>query len=191
MTVLIQQFEAIGTIIPDIVVEEVGTDLVMVTENPVEVGAPVQDHAYKRPAEILMRCGWSDSSHQQQGFIVQVYQKLLALQIAFKPFDVYTMKRKYTSMLIHSLVLTTDQKTKNILQIICGLRQVIITSTAGFSSAGAPASMAAPAESGQQSPVSEGIGPNSSEQFAQLGGISNNTVPALGTIPGNGFAGSI
>lgn len=42
--------------------EETGTDLVTVTDHPVEAGAEISDHAYYRPAELTMRCGWSNSN---------------------------------------------------------------------------------------------------------------------------------
>lgn len=42
--------------------EETGTDLVTVTDHPVEAGAHITDHAYYRPAELRMQCGWSNSS---------------------------------------------------------------------------------------------------------------------------------
>ena len=42
--------------------EETNTDQVSVTDHPVEAGAQITDHAYYRPAELVMRCGWSNSS---------------------------------------------------------------------------------------------------------------------------------
>jgi hypothetical protein len=52
----------IGGIVVPATLEEVGTDLVTVTDHPVESGAEISDHAYYRPAELVMRCGWSNSS---------------------------------------------------------------------------------------------------------------------------------
>lgn len=42
--------------------EETHTDELQITEHPIEQGANINDHAYKRPAEVVIRCGWSDSS---------------------------------------------------------------------------------------------------------------------------------
>lgn len=42
--------------------EETSTDLVAITEHPVEAGAQISDHAYYRPAELTMHCGWSNSA---------------------------------------------------------------------------------------------------------------------------------
>jgi hypothetical protein len=52
----------IGTIPVQATFEETGTDLVTITDHPVEAGAQISDHAYYRPAELMMRCGWSNSS---------------------------------------------------------------------------------------------------------------------------------
>jgi hypothetical protein len=46
----------------DITVEEKHSDILTVTENPVEQGAAITDHAFKRPAELTVRVGYSDSS---------------------------------------------------------------------------------------------------------------------------------
>jgi hypothetical protein len=52
----------IGGIAVPVTLEETSTDLVTVTDHPVEAGAQITDHAYYRPAELTMRCGWSNSS---------------------------------------------------------------------------------------------------------------------------------
>ncbi len=41
--------------------EEVMTDLVTVTDHPVEFGAQISDHAFNQPVQLIMRCGWSNS----------------------------------------------------------------------------------------------------------------------------------
>ena len=51
-----------GTINIPATFEETMTDLVTVTDHPVEAGAQISDHAYYRPAELTMHCGWSNSS---------------------------------------------------------------------------------------------------------------------------------
>lgn len=52
----------IGGIAIPATLEETSTDLVTVTDHPVEAGAEISDHAYYRPAELTMRCGWSNSN---------------------------------------------------------------------------------------------------------------------------------
>lgn len=48
-------------IIPDATIEEVHTDDMDITDHPVEQGVTISDHAYKRPAEVIITAGWSDS----------------------------------------------------------------------------------------------------------------------------------
>lgn len=51
-----------GTLfIADVTIEEVYTDELEVTEHPVEQGAVIADHAFKRPSEVIITAGWSDS----------------------------------------------------------------------------------------------------------------------------------
>jgi hypothetical protein len=42
-------------------IEELHRDDLEITEHPVELGAPVADHAFKRPAEVVIHCAWSNS----------------------------------------------------------------------------------------------------------------------------------
>lgn len=154
----------IGTIIPDIVVEEIGHDQLQITEFPVETGAPISDHAYKRPPEIIMRCGFSNSSAQSEGYVQEVYALFLALQAQLEPFDVTTGKRQYQNMLISSLLVNTDKESEYALNIIVGLKMVIITSTSGggqlsdSSTQAIPEQTSAVSNSGQSSPVGQGTG---------------------------------
>ncbi len=54
-----------GTSLPDIVaqatIEEDHHDELEITEHPVEQGAAIADHAFKRPAEVTIKMGWSNS----------------------------------------------------------------------------------------------------------------------------------
>jgi hypothetical protein len=163
----------IGTIIPDIVVEEIQHDQLQISEFPVESGAPISDHAYKRPPEIIMRCGFSNSTAQSEGYVQEVYALFLALQAPHggpQPFNVTTGKRQYQNMLISSLLVTTDQESEYTLRVVVGLKMVIITSTSGGGLSSDPATQADPSQtsgvtnSGQVSanipttPVSGNIG---------------------------------
>lgn len=49
--------------------EELHRDDLEITEHPVELGAPIADHAFKRPAEVIIRCGWSDSPPGSPGLV--------------------------------------------------------------------------------------------------------------------------
>jgi hypothetical protein len=58
-TLFQQQSRRIGLIIPSVVISEKHSDTLEITEHPVETGAPVSDHAYKRPSEVVMEVGFS------------------------------------------------------------------------------------------------------------------------------------
>lgn len=47
--------------VPDVTLEEVHNDELEVTEHPVEQGTTIADHAFVRPAEVIITAGWSDS----------------------------------------------------------------------------------------------------------------------------------
>lgn len=144
-TVLLRDGRKLGGIIPDVVVEEAHTDTLTITDHPVEQGAEITDHAFKNPAELTMRIGWSASSLALGGVISgivngsllkskikgvrDVYEDLLKLQASRKTFDVSTGKRFYKSMLIKSISTVTDQSTENALIVTVTLREVIIVQT--------------------------------------------------------------
>ena len=126
-------------------IHEVHTDTLAVTEHPVELGAPITDHAYNRPAEVSIEAGWSNSTWEsikneisalisggrmeQKDYISSVYSQLVALQQSRQPFSVTTARRGYDNMLITSLTATTDVKTSNVLVVRAICRQVILVST--------------------------------------------------------------
>ena len=53
-----------GQLVAQAVIEEHHHDELMVTEHPIAHGAPITDHAYKRPAELTLKLGWSNSPTQ-------------------------------------------------------------------------------------------------------------------------------
>lgn len=151
-SLLVKPRRGIGPFTAQVTIEEVHTDELEITDQPIEAGARVTDHSFKRPAELVVRCGWSDSpSHigvmdglLGAGTIAGVgaffggegisqskamYTKLLALQALREPFEVYTGKRVYKNMLIKSLKVTTDKESESSLMVTVVLRQVIIVST--------------------------------------------------------------
>jgi hypothetical protein len=133
----------IGTIIPNVTLEEVNVDNMTITDHPVETGAQISDHAFMLPAEVQMTCGWSNSTAKDETYARTVYQALLALQRSRQPFNVSTGKRQYRNMLIRTLMVTTNAESENTLMVIASLRQVLITSTDG-GGMGAMAAMALP-----------------------------------------------
>lgn len=135
------QSRKIGIIIPDVVISEKHSDRLEITEHPVEVGAAVSDHAYKRPSEVVMQVGFAGggslldfASNLTATSLLgisprEVYEQLLKLQSDRMPFDVVTGKRLYSNMLLQNLEVTTDRFTENVLSATLTLREIIITST--------------------------------------------------------------
>jgi hypothetical protein len=160
----------IDTIIPDIVIEEICHDQLQITEFPVESGAPISDHTFNRQPEVIMRCGFSNSMAQTEGYVQEVYLLLLLLQAEHEPFSITTGKRQYQNMLISSLLVTTDQETEYALNVVVGLKGIIITSTSGGGASSAPV-QANPEQtsgmnkSGQLSPIPQGSGTGSIPLF--------------------------
>lgn len=117
--VLLQQtVDQIGTIFPDVVLEEICHDTLVITRHPVMNGCPVSDHAYKVPPTVQLKIGFSDSSHQEPGYVQKAYAALVSLQEALTPFDVFTSKRAYSNMLISNIMVVTDRHSMWVLNAI-------------------------------------------------------------------------
>lgn len=149
----------IGTIMPGVTVEELHRDDLVITDHPVERGAAISDHAFKLPATVEMRCGWSDTQGGP-GYVQEVYQTLLDLQAEREPFAVYTGKRAYNNMLIRSLAVSTDEKSETALMVVCALREIIIVDTQTVSKASqkTPSKTAGEANTGTKSLVAASNG---------------------------------
>ncbi|HDU5791737.1 phage baseplate protein [Klebsiella aerogenes] len=140
-TLFQQQSRRIGLIVPSVVVSEKHNDTLEITEHPVETGAPVSDHAYKRPSEVVMEVGFAGGGSlldfidtSSLGLTLglspkETYQQILDLQTSRIPFDVVTGKRLYSNMLIRAIEVTTDRTSENVLMAVLTLREVIITQT--------------------------------------------------------------
>lgn len=138
----------IGGIIPNVTLDEESTDTLTVTRHPVERGAMISDHAYKEPATLTMRCAWSNSnSHatlaglaglagiagfvasNDSNYVVDIYNKLLALQTSGEVFEVLTGKRLYSNMLMTAVQITTDETSEYALQAVLQFTEIIIVQT--------------------------------------------------------------
>lgn len=126
---LITPQRSIGTIFPDVTLQEIGRDDMVVTDHPVEMGAPISDHAFKRPVAVELRYAWSNSTAGFEGYVQEVYEALLALQNSREPFEISTGKRLYSNMLITSLTQYTDPENEFGLLVACECREVIIAET--------------------------------------------------------------
>lgn len=131
----------VGVIVPSVVVSEKHSDTLQITEHPVEIGAAVNDHAYKQPSEVIMELGFSGggslldfANTSTLGLSLgisprETYQRILDLQNDRIPFDVTTGKRQYKNMLIKAIEVTTDKTSENVLMCVLTLKEVIISQT--------------------------------------------------------------
>lgn len=121
----ISRMDGLGdAIIPDVIVSELHTDDVTVTQHPVDTGASISDHAFVQPAMLSVVFGWSDSSRAinsaLDGSILQglettkdVYDKLLDFKNARMPLRVSTGKRVYENMILTNIRVTTTVDTES------------------------------------------------------------------------------
>lgn len=169
-SILIGSRRSIGGIVPNIVVEEVSRDTTFITNHPVERGAAISDHAFMMPAEVEIRCAWSDSTGGFQGYSKLIYAALQRLQIARQPFTVLTGKRWYSNMLIAGLEVTTNNTAEYALLVRVFCREVIIVSTQTVSAGTA---------SGTGSPGTQ----SQPQRTSSTGNAGNVQVRETGAVP--------
>jgi hypothetical protein len=58
----IRQPRSVGTIMPDVTIEEHFVDVVSVTQHPIAQGTPVSDHAYRKPRQVTMKLGSTNAN---------------------------------------------------------------------------------------------------------------------------------
>lgn len=151
---VIKPYRSIGNFVAQVTISEDHIDALEITQHPIEQGAVITDHAYKRPALVTIRCGWSNSPNASAGNFLtaaansvasivstssaagsqpdqarQIYQGLLQMQSDRIPFDIYTGKRMYTNMLLETLSVDTRIESENALRATLRCRQLIIVST--------------------------------------------------------------
>jgi len=136
------------TLVANATIEEQHHDELEITEHPIEQGAAIADHAFKRPAEVVVKFGYSNSVAPDGAYIdsngnpvaatlggaspyqiKDVYDKLLNMQQSRQRLEVFTGKRNYVDMLLKSLHVTTDRVTENILMVTATFKQVLIART--------------------------------------------------------------
>jgi hypothetical protein len=60
-SLLLRPQRSIGDFEAQVVIKERHEDHIEITEHPVERGAVISDHAFIRPAEVTIECGWSNT----------------------------------------------------------------------------------------------------------------------------------
>lgn len=167
----------IGSTVPHCVIEEHGRDDMEITRHPIETGAAITDHAFKLPAEVVIRGGWTDAG-RGQGTAQAAYDALRLLQAKRERITVVTGKRTYSSMLIASIAQETTSATENALLATIVCRQVMVVSTqtttiAARSEQAAPAATASTENGGQRQ--SNEATPATGSDNSSLGGQVVNT----------------
>jgi hypothetical protein len=120
---------SIGGIIADVTIEETERDDVTFTQHPVEQGAPIGDHAFKQPEEVVLRVGWSEGKTGDLSAESGIYGILLNWQASFVLFDLFTGKRRHRNMGIASINVVTDEHSEHILGATLVLKEIILTQT--------------------------------------------------------------
>lgn len=129
---------AMGGLVFDAVFEETHESDLEVTENPVETGVVVSDHAYMKPLRVKICAGVSDvrlnpSSVDQfasdDGRSRRAFELLTDLQKRGEPFDVQTGLKLYKNMVCKSIRASQDKDSSAALLFTAELREVFIVHT--------------------------------------------------------------
>src|SRR4051812_9475260 len=67
-SVIIKPKRAIGPFVAHVTIRERHVDELDIVDHPVEQGAQISDHAFKRPPEVTIECAWSNSP-RAAGFV--------------------------------------------------------------------------------------------------------------------------
>lgn len=129
---------SMGGLVFDAVFEEVHDHELEVTENPVETGVLVADHAYKKPIRLTITAGVSNAGAGRVGDqfgnsasrATAAFEALLDLQKSREPFDVQTGLGLYGNMICTGIRTAQDKDTSGALIFTAELREVIIVKTA-------------------------------------------------------------
>jgi len=203
----LQVVNQIGGVQIDTTIEEFYEDAVEITEHPVQRGAQIADHSFKRPMELILTCGWSNSSPSgflgsfgsaalsafsptlsgivgvaagisnlfnpsagtsgsfsggamaASDYVAGIYSQLLQIQEARQPIAVTSGLRIYNNMLLTSLRVRRDEKTRFVVIAQAHLRQIILVDTQ---------TTTLPSQSSQANPASTADTVNAGPQQLQL-----------------------
>lgn len=129
---------SVGGLIFDATFEEQHESDLEVTDNPVESGVTVSDHAFAKPKRITLQAGVSDTPMRARpgdtfaGAVSRsraAYEALVQLQAKAEPFDVQTGLKLYKNMVCTSVRAGQDKDTANSFVFTAVLREVQIVNT--------------------------------------------------------------
>lgn len=130
----------IGGLSFDATFEEAHESELVVTDNPVETGVQVSDHAYMAPLRLTITAGVSDIplrgvppgdpfTSDSSGRSRRAFEVLSELQALAEPFEVQTGLKLYRNMVCTNIRTAQDKNTAGIFVFTATLREVIITFT--------------------------------------------------------------
>lgn len=114
---------SIGGILVDVVLSEEHEAEMEIASHPVEKGASISDHAWRKPYKVTLE------SVIDSPLAVASWQDLLDLQEDAEPFDLVTGLKVYPNMLIKRLSATRDKEHARILKFTAELEEVVIANT--------------------------------------------------------------
>lgn len=130
---------SMGGLVFDAVFDETHESDLEVTDNPVETGVVVSDHAYMKPLKVTLLAGvsdivlddavTSDPFASDSGRSKRAFELLCDLQKKAEPFDVQTGLKLYTNMICTSIRTSQDKETAGVLVFNAELREVLIVNT--------------------------------------------------------------
>lgn len=130
----------IGPVPVDVIMRELHRSSLGITENPIETGARVSDHAYVDPKRLVLEFA--------SGYAAATYNALVRFQETRVPFTIVSGLFVYQNMLIKELSANRDAYSSRILDGRAELQEVIIVSTAYTASEGEDIGTPSPGRSG-------------------------------------------
>jgi hypothetical protein len=129
---------SMGGLVFDAVFEETHEADLEVTDNPVETGVVVSDHAFMKPLKVTLSAGVTDTPlvvgtddpfASDAGRSRRAYELLTELQKRAEPFDLKTGLKLYENMVCTSIRTSQDKDSSGALLFTAELREVIIVYT--------------------------------------------------------------
>lgn len=129
---------SMGGLVFDAVFEETHEADLEVTDNPVETGVVVSDHAFMKPLRVKISAGVSDTPlaavtddpfASDAGRSRRAFELLTELQKRAEPFDLQTGLKLYENMVCTSIRTSQDKDLSGALLFTAELREVIIVYT--------------------------------------------------------------
>lgn len=114
-----------GEFHPDVVFEEVIEERVSISENPIEDGSVIADHAIIRPVSVRLDVCFNSMS--KQGLTPnETYAAILDLMKQRVPFDIVTTRRMFKNMMFTRIQNTTNKNNQNTLRLTLEFDQVTL-----------------------------------------------------------------